>query len=43
MDGNTIIYGGELSGKIHNNLIFTKHRDAKNERDIEDIVKAMIN
>jgi hypothetical protein len=43
MDGNTIIYGGALSGKIHNQLYFTKHLNAKNEHDIEVIVKAMMN
>lgn len=43
MDGNTIIYGGALSGKIHNQLCFTKQLNAKNEHDIEVIVKAMMN
>lgn len=38
MDGNTIIYGGELSGQIHNQLVFTKHKEAKNEQDIEKIL-----
>lgn len=38
MDGNTIIYGGELSGQIHNQLVFTKHKEARNEQDIEKIL-----
>jgi len=38
MDGNTIVYGGELSGQIHNQLVFTKHKEAKNEQDIEQIL-----
>lgn len=43
MDGNTIVYGGQLSGKTHNQLIFIKHKDAKNEHDIEEVVKTMMN
>jgi hypothetical protein len=42
MDGMTYIYGGTLSGDTHTQLIFEKHRDAKNEHDIERIVKGMI-
>lgn len=42
MDGTTYIYGGELSGSTHNQLVFIKHRDAKDEHDIEEIVKNMI-
>ena len=42
MDGVTYIYGGEFSGNIHQQLVFKKHRDAKNEHDIEEIVKSMI-
>lgn len=43
MDGNTIIYGGKLSGKKHTQLTFTKHLNAKTEHDIEVIVKALMN
>lgn len=43
MDGATYIYGGNFSGNIHQQLVFRKHRDAKDEHDIEEIVKAMIN
>jgi hypothetical protein len=42
MDGVTYIYGSYLSGNIHQRLVFTKHRDAKDEHDIEEIVKNMI-
>ena len=42
MDGTTYIYGGTFSGTIHTQLVFVKHPEAKNERDIEDIVKGMI-
>lgn len=42
MDGSTYIYGGVLSGDIHQQLVFKKHRDAKDEHDIEEIVKSMI-
>lgn len=38
MDGNTIIYGGQFSGQIHNQLVFTKHKEAKNEQDIEKVL-----
>lgn len=42
MDGTTYIYGGLFSGMVHTQLTFIKHENAKNERDIEDIVKGMI-
>ena len=42
MDGITYIYGGTLSGNTHTQLAFMKHRDAKDEHDIEEIVKNMI-
>lgn len=42
MDGTTYVYGGEFSGTIHTQLEFKKHTDAKNEHDIEDIVKDLI-
>lgn len=42
MDGATYIYGGAYSGNVHQQLKFRKHTDAKNEHDIEDIVKSMI-
>lgn len=42
MDGTTYIYGGALSGNIHQQLKFTKYREAKSEQDIIDIVKFQI-
>ena len=42
MDGNTIIYGGELSGTVHSRLTFVKRNDAKNERELENIIKSMM-
>lgn len=42
MDGTTYVYGGELSGTIHTQLVFVKHIGARNEHDIEEIVKGMI-
>lgn len=42
MDGSTYIYGGDCSGNIHQQLKFKKHREAKDEHDIEEIVKSMI-
>jgi hypothetical protein len=42
MDGTTYIYGGTSSGIIHTNLVFVKHKKAKDEHDIEEIVKKMI-
>lgn len=42
MDGTTYIYGGNLSGNVHTQLTFTKHLEAKDEQDIEKIVKNMI-
>jgi len=43
MDGTTYIFGGKLSGNTHNQLVFEKHKKAKDEHDIEIIVKDMIN
>lgn len=40
--GVTIVYGGEKSGNHHGNLQFHKHKNAKSETDIEEIVKKMI-
>lgn len=42
MDGATYIYGGALSGNIHQQLVFKKHREAKDEHEIEEIVKSMM-
>lgn len=42
MDGMTQIYGGSLSGNTHTQLVFTKHRDAKDEHAVEEIVKKMM-
>lgn len=43
MDGSTYVYGGLQSGNIHQQLVFRKHKDAKNEHDIEEIVLDLIN
>jgi len=42
MDGTTYVYGGTLSGNTHTQLVFEKHRDARDEHDVEEIVKKMI-
>lgn len=42
MDGSTYIYGGNFSGDIHQQLVFKKHRDAKDEHDIEEIIRTII-
>lgn len=42
MDGATYVYGGVFSGNIHQQLKFKKHKEAKDEHDIEEIVKSMI-
>ena len=38
MRANTIIYGGPLSGNIHNDVIFTKHPKAQNEEEVLKII-----
>lgn len=43
MDGTTYIYGGALSGAVHQQLVFKKHNDAKDEHDIEEAVMSIIN
>lgn len=40
--GVTIVFGGELSGNRHGNLIFYKIDEAKSENDIEEEVKKKI-
>jgi len=42
MDGQTYIYGGELSGNVHKELKFAKHIEVKDEKGIEAIVVALI-
>ena len=38
MDGVTIVYGGQMSGNRHGNLVFHKIKKARTENDIEKVV-----
>ncbi len=38
MRATTIIYGGELTGIIHEDVVFTKHEDAKCEEDVIELI-----
>lgn len=40
MRGETVIFGGPLSGNVHDDLLFEKHFDAETEEDVIAILKS---